>query len=208
VGCGHEQQLESIAIQPTTETFGASNIPVMANAGAQVQLRALGTYIHPPVTKDITAQVTWASNTTDIATVDSAGLLTVTGAACGDSLVSATFNTNKSTGNISSSGALITGYMTASVVCYTGGSGGAGPILTVNFTGTGSGVVTSSPPGLGCSSSPCSASFASGTPINLTAVANGVFGGWSNCDTTSGTGLTVCNISSLTANRTVTVTFN
>ena len=29
-----------------------------------MQLRALGTYIHPPVTKDITNQVTWESNTT------------------------------------------------------------------------------------------------------------------------------------------------
>jgi len=52
--CGHEQQLVSISIQPQTETFGASNIPVSASAGATVQLRAIGNYIHPPVSKDIT----------------------------------------------------------------------------------------------------------------------------------------------------------
>jgi uncharacterized repeat protein (TIGR02543 family) len=207
-GCGHEQQLESITIQPTTETFGASNIPVIANAGATVQLRALGNYIHPPVTKDITAQVTWSSNTPDIATVNSGGLLTATGAACGDSLISATFNTNKSTGNISSSGAVITGSMTATVVCFTGSSGGSGPILTVNFAGSGSGAVTSSPPGVVCSSNPCTATFASGTTINLTAVASGVFAGWTNCDATSGTGLTICTVNGLAANRTVTATFN
>lgn len=54
--CAHDQELVSIAIQPSSETFGASNIPVIANAGSTVQLRALGSYIHPPVTKDITNQ--------------------------------------------------------------------------------------------------------------------------------------------------------
>jgi hypothetical protein len=61
--CAHSQQLVSIAIQPATETFGTSSTPVIENAGAQVQLQALGTYIHPPVTKDITSQATWSSNT-------------------------------------------------------------------------------------------------------------------------------------------------
>src|SRR5262249_29633123 len=102
--CGHEQQLTSITIQPSTETFGAADIPVGEDAGLNVQLRALGNYIHPPVTKDITNQVTWTSNTPNMVTVDSNGLLTVTGLACGSALVSATITTNHSTGNISSSG--------------------------------------------------------------------------------------------------------
>ncbi len=55
--CAHEQQLTSITVQPTTETFGAADIPVSADAGLNVQLRALGSFIHPPVTKDITDQV-------------------------------------------------------------------------------------------------------------------------------------------------------
>ena len=67
--CGHSQELVSIQVQPSVETFGASNIPVIDNVGAQVQLRALGTYIHPPVTKDITSQVTWSSNTPQMFTV-------------------------------------------------------------------------------------------------------------------------------------------
>ena len=54
--CGRSQELVGIQVQPTSETFGASNIPLIFNAGAQIQLRALGTYIHPPVTKDITSQ--------------------------------------------------------------------------------------------------------------------------------------------------------
>lgn len=118
--CGHDQQLVSIAIQPSTETFGAANTPVSADRGATVQLVALGTYIHPPVTKDITNQVTWSSNTPMLVTVDPTGVITATGEACGDALISATMVTNHSTGGISSSGALVTGSMTATVVCFTG----------------------------------------------------------------------------------------
>jgi hypothetical protein len=88
--CGHSQQLVAIAIEPATEIFGATNIPVSADAGLNVQLRALGSYIHPPVTKDITNQVTWVSNTPTMVTVTSAGVLSATGLACGDALVSAT----------------------------------------------------------------------------------------------------------------------
>ena len=54
--CGHDQQLVSIDIQPGVETFGATNIPVSDDAGLQVQLKAMGNYIHPPVTKDLTDQ--------------------------------------------------------------------------------------------------------------------------------------------------------
>jgi Bacterial Ig-like domain (group 2) len=118
--CGHDQQLVSIQVQPSTETFGAQNVPVSANAGSSVQLAALGTYIHPPVTKDITTQVTWASNTPAVVTVDSKGLITATGEACGTTLISATMVTNHSVGGISSSGALVTASMTANVLCFTG----------------------------------------------------------------------------------------
>src|SRR5271154_3879832 len=130
--CGRSQELVSIEIQPTVETVGASNIPVPADAGFQVQLRALGSYVHPPVTKDITNQVTWASNDVQMFTVSSTGLLNATGVACGSTLVSATVTTNSDGSGLSSSGAIVTGYMTANQVCYTGGAGGGEPILTVN----------------------------------------------------------------------------
>jgi Divergent InlB B-repeat domain/Bacterial Ig-like domain (group 2) len=200
--CGHEQQLTSISIQPSTETFGAANIPVIANKGSSVQLAALGTYIHPPVTKDVTTQVTWASNTPTMVTVDPTGLITATGEACGNTLISATVTTNHSVGNISSSGAIVTGFMTATVVCFTG------PTLTATFSGTGSGTITSSPSGLGCSTT-CSAGFASGTTVTLTAAPNtgSTFGGWTGCDSVSGSGF-VCTVNNLTASREVTVTFN
>jgi hypothetical protein len=121
ISCAHDQQLVSITIQPKTEIFGAANIPVSANAGSTVQLRAIGNYIHPPVSKDITNQVVWNSNTPDIATVDAAtGMLTAAGLACGDALISATVTTDHSIGNVSSTGAIVTGNMTATVVCFVG----------------------------------------------------------------------------------------
>jgi hypothetical protein len=204
--CGHEQQLIGINIQPATQTFGSSTTPVSANAGSSVQLRALGSYIHPPVTKDITSQVAWASNTPDMVTVNSTGLLTATGQSCGGSLVSATVTTNNS-GAVSSSGALVTAYMTANVVCSTGSGGGGGEsTLAVTFQGNGTGTVTSSPLGLSCASS-CIGSFASGTLVMLTAAANNgsTFGSWQGCDSASTN--PVCTVN-LTTNRVVVVTFN
>jgi hypothetical protein len=205
--CGRSQELVSIQVQPVSETFGASNIPVVFDKGLTVQLRALGTYIHPPVTKDITSTVTWASNDTQMMTVDATGLLTVTGLSCGGTLVSATLKTNTSAGGLSSSGAIVTGYMTGNVVCFTGaGGGGGGPILTLAFAGLGSGTVTSSPQGLSCSSA-CSAQFATNTTVTLTATpaVGAAFGSWANCDSSTSTNPCTATVS---ANRTVTVTFN
>ncbi len=202
--CGHSQQLVSIQVQPPVQTIGTSTTPIIQDAGVQVQLRALGTYIHPPVTKDITSDVTWSSNTPQMFTVNSTGLLTATGNSCGATLVSATVSTNSSSGGISSSGAVVTGYMTANVVCFTG----TGPTVTVDFAGTGSGMISSSPPGLGCSStagSSCTGSFPTGSSVTLTAIPNGTFGGWAGCTIAAGT---TCTLQNLTNNVTVTATFN
>jgi hypothetical protein len=194
--CGRDQELTAITVQPGTETFGASNIPVPADAGLSVQLRALGTYIHPPVTKDITNQVTWSSNTTQMVTVDTTGMITVTGNSCGNTLVSATMK--------ASHGGIQTGFMTANVVCFTG-TGPVGPSLIVNFAG-GTGTVISSPAGIACSTT-CGFIFPSGTPVTLTAspTAPATSVTWnSGCDTQPAANM--CALT-MTGNRTVTVTF-
>lgn len=208
--CGRSQQLTGITIQPAVQTFGSSTTPVSDDAGLQVQLRALGSYIHPPVTKDITSQVTWTSNTPQMVTVDSTGLLTATGDACGTALVSATVNTNSSAGGISSSGAIVTGFMTANVVCPSSSGGGTGnPLLSLTFLGNGSGTVVSSPLGLSCNNpGPCSTqAFTTGTLITLTAAPNSgsTFGGWSQCPAQTNTN--VCTFT-LGGNTVATVTFN
>jgi hypothetical protein len=208
--CAHNQELVSIQVQPGVETFGNSNTPVAFDAGSQVQLRALGTYIHPPVTKDITNEVTWASNDTQMFTLSSGtpGLLTATGDACGATLVSATLTTNTSQGGISSSGALVTGYMTANVTCFTssGGGGSGNPALALTIQGTGSGTVTSSPLGLSCSSpGPCiTQNFTSGTIVTLTANPTPPAAAtWLSCPSIN---MDVCTVD-LTGNTTVTVEF-
>jgi len=199
LSCGHGQQLVSITVDPQTETFGASNIPVSADAGLNVQLRALGNYLYPPATKDITNEVTWVSNTPQMVTVNQTGLITATGLECGATVVSATVTTSSSN-DVSPPGTIVTGSMTANVTCFTG----TGPVLTVDFAGKGTGTVTSSPTGLSCTTT-CSAGFTTGSTVVLTATANGVFGGWAGCDITSGN---VCTVLDLTNNRTVTATFN
>lgn len=199
LSCARDQQLVSITIKPDTENFG------VADPSLNVQLRALGTYVHPPVTKDITDQVTWASNTPQMITVNSTGLIAPGGFACGSTLVSATVTTNHSGGDRPSSGALVTGYMTANVACLSS----SGPVLTLNFAGLGAGIVTSSPAGLSCASTAgtCSAGFVSGTTITLTATptAPSTFGGWGNCPSPSGL---VCTIPSFTTSTAITATFN
>lgn len=204
LSCARDQQLVSIDVIPATETFGASDIPVSADAGLSVQLRALGHYIHPPVVKDITNEVTWGSNTPQMVTVNSTGLITATGNACGvpGTIISATVNTNTSSGGRSSSGAIVTGSMTANVVCFSGSGGGTNPILSVTVAGSGS--VTSSPTGINCPGTSCSANFGSGTQITLTAVPSGTATGvnWAGCNPS---GLT-CTLT-LTANSAVSATF-
>jgi hypothetical protein len=207
LSCGHDQELQSIEVQPANETFGATNIPVNLNAGLSVQLRALGHYIHPPVTKDITSQVTWASSDSQMITVNSAGLITATGNVCGTgTVVSATVQTNHSTSGQSSSGAIVTGNMNASVTCFTGAA--AGPVLTITFLGSGSGnvTVTSASTNLTCQQS-CGVPFTSGAgPITLTAATSGTFGGWgASCPSINGP---VCTINTINADTDVDVTFN
>lgn len=207
--CGDKQELTSISIQPSVETFGASNIPVIDDAGAQVQLRALGTYVHPPVTKDITDQVVWSSNTPQMVTVNSTGLITVTGGPCGGTLISATVQTNADSSGLSASGAIVTGYMTANVVCFTstgGGGGGGEPTLTLGFSGTGTGIVTVEPSGFSCPSTDitCVTSFPTNTALTVTAtpVGTSVFGGF-----TGGCTGNTCTFL-LVGDTTVTSTFN
>ena len=120
LSCAHDQQLVSVSVTPGEEIIGDANTPVIFDAGASVQLRALGHYIHPQVTKDITNQVTWGSDDIQMVTVNPTGLVMATGNACGATLISATVNTNSSAGNRTSKGAIVTGYMTTDVTCFTG----------------------------------------------------------------------------------------
>lgn len=71
LSCAGPTTLSSIQITPPAASVGP--------AGSHVQFTATATYTqgrHPPTTKDVTNEVTWASSNTDVATVNSAGLAT------------------------------------------------------------------------------------------------------------------------------------
>src|SRR5262249_27465757 len=81
---------------------------------------------------------------------------------------------------------------------------GGPPPLTAMKTGSGSGTVTSSPPGISCGTS-CSATYAPGTDVTLSATpaAGSSFAGWTGACTGTGS----CQVS-MDAARSVTATFN
>jgi len=198
-GCARETRLVQITINPPTFTF------LTANSGLQVQFTALGRYIHPPETRDITSQVTWKTETPQIIDVSSSGMVSATGDGCG--VVGVSASSNKDT---ESSKEIVIGFATVTVndptrsVCPGGGT--ATVVLTVNVVGSGTGTVTSTPAGITCPGQACAAQFQTNIPITLTptAGAGSTFGGWGNCPSTSGNSCIV----TLSGSETVTATFN
>jgi hypothetical protein len=91
--CGSSQQLIGIQVTPNTVVFGGIDPTLF------VQLTATGTYTHPPATKDITNQVTWTSDTVQVAQVTSAGKVTPN-TNCGTAGISASLLTNNPSGNL------------------------------------------------------------------------------------------------------------
>ncbi len=83
--CAHDEQLNSISIQPDNVTI--------TGAGLDIHYTALGHYSHPPNTKDITDLVTWESSAPQIISVDQHGVAT-SGLGCGTNLqITATSDT-------------------------------------------------------------------------------------------------------------------
>ena len=82
--CGHDQKLVSIALQP-------SGGFVFEGYGAQGQFTALGNFIHPPQTKDVTNEVVWKIDIANFGTLTQTGQITYTRTdGCGSGNVTAT----------------------------------------------------------------------------------------------------------------------
>jgi hypothetical protein len=189
--CARSTQLVSIAIQPSSGTFGA--VDPNANFG----FKAFGSYIHPPKTVDITDQVNWQSDDPQVIQITSTGVASPN-LDCGVAQVFAELHSGDN--DVVSNSATITVDGPASLGCT---PAGPLPILTVTVAGTLSGTVTSSPEGITCSvGSSCSSQFATGTAVMLTAAPAASFQSWSN--TTNGATCTVFLQNSVT----VTATFD
>jgi hypothetical protein len=190
--CGFNQHLVSIQVEPAGATFGAVDPNLFVN------FKAFGTYIHPPQTKDITDQVTWQSDTPQVAQVSSSGVVSPN-LGCGTANVFATLN--DSPNDVVSNSAFITVDGPASQGCP---QSGALSNLSVTI-GSGTGTVTSAPAGITCGTV-CAAQFTTGTTVELTAtpIAPSASVAWVNCDSFTGT---VCTVL-LQADRVVTADFN
>jgi hypothetical protein len=92
-GCSTGQQLVGITVTPASVVFGGTDPTLF------VQLTATGSYSHPPATKDITNQVTWTSDTVEVAQVTSTGKVTPN-TNCGVTGVTASMLTNQPSGNL------------------------------------------------------------------------------------------------------------
>jgi len=195
--CARNQHLVSIAIQPGNGTFAA------VDPSAFFQYKAYGTYIHPPKTVDITNQVTWQTDNPQVAQITAAGVVSPN-TNCGVAQIFATMH--DSPNDIVSNLVTITVDGPASLGCP---QGGATNNLSVDITaGAVDGSVISSPAGINCGGT-CSAAFATGTSVALTATPNAgkSFNGWaSGCTSITGSGAT-CNVT-LNGDVTVTGSFN
>jgi hypothetical protein len=80
--CGFERRLVTITLIPD----GAN----ITGAGVEVQFKAVGNYIHPPDSRDITNSVVWASAAPQIVDVDQSGLATSTDGCGTDITITAT----------------------------------------------------------------------------------------------------------------------
>ena len=190
--CARNQHLTSIQLQPSA---GATFFT--ADTSLFFDFKAFGTYVHPPETKDITTQVDWQTDNPQVVTVTSAGVVSP-GGGCGLGNVFATFK--DSSNLVISNSVPVTVDGPASAGCP---QSGATHNLTVQLTGTGT--VTSSPAGINCGAT-CSAQFATGTPVTLTAAptAPATSVTWGNCDTSTAT---TCSVT-LNVDTVVTAAFN
>ena len=178
LSCMHQLKLVSIAISPTGFTF------LTPDTKSQGVFTALGTYIHPPDTRDITNKVTWKTDVPQLIKIDG-GVVSPLGG-CGGANVSASLQDN---------GNLVIGYATVTVndptnpICP---GGGTQATLGVIVTPVGDGTVTSLTGGISCPTQ-CIAAFPVGTSVGLTAtpVPPHGFVSWTGCTSFSGNTCTV-----------------
>jgi Divergent InlB B-repeat domain len=192
--CGNQKKLVSLAIQPAAFTFGTPN-------GTE-QFTAIGTYIHPPATKDVTSQATWKVD--DGVVTMNAGLVSPAAGFCGGGTISASLP--EGTGGASN---IMIAYATVTVDDPTNPlcpGGNTEATLSVQVSPNGTGTVTSLTGGINCPPGPCIAVFPVGASVGLiaTPVSPHSFLSWTGCTTSSTNN---CTVSIPTGGANVVATF-
>ncbi len=185
--CGHDQKLVSLTVSPATALYPTPQ-------SGQVDFSAIGTYIHPPATKDITNQVTWSTDVPELLTLNYQG---VAGAVvpngeggCGIADIIATAPAG--TGGASN---IVPGYATVTVnnpAVLTCPGGGTETILSVQVTGPGTVISVTGTPPIDCPTA-CISAFPVGATVGLTAEPiGGATVTWSSaCTSSSGNNCSV-----------------
>jgi hypothetical protein len=101
-GCGFKKRLVEITINPSAVTITGVDV--------EIDFQALGTYIHPPETKDITNSVVWASTASGLVKFDAGPGVAHSGKDCGTASVTATApsDPNNDSGGVVVGTALVT----------------------------------------------------------------------------------------------------
>ncbi len=197
--CGHDQKLVSITIQPAAFTFLEPYSPPPATNVTE-QYTVMGTYIHPPETRDITSLATWKVDD-GIVTMSTPGLFTAAPNYCGGGNITA--SAPEGTGGSSN---ILTAYATVTVDNPTVvNCPGYGSAVTLSVQVTGPGTVTSTTGGISCPGQ-CIATVAVGASVGLTAVPQtGYIVSWSSaCTSSSGNN---CSVTIPTGGADVLATF-
>jgi hypothetical protein len=183
--CGFNQHLVSIQVVPPGATFNS--------VGSSIVFQAMGTYEHPPQTKNITDLVTWSVDSQNLVSITDTSLVTAL-SICGSGNLYANYydSPNQVTGS-----AFLTGGGAGTAACNQA-------VLTVDLTNSG-GSVTDATNVINCPGT-CSADFTLGSTIGLTATLGSgqTSVNWTNCN--AGSTATTCTVT-LNANTTVTATF-
>jgi|SRR5579872_639627 len=181
--CAYNQHLVSIQVVPPGATF--------TSVGSSIIFKAMGTYIHPPATKDITDKVTWSVDSQGLVSITDTSLVTAV-SICGSGNLTATYydSPNQITGS-----AFLKGNGAGTSACNQA-------VLTVNISGSGS--VVDSTQAINCPGT-CSADYALGSTVGLTATptAPATTTNWTNCNSFVGNTCTVV----LNFDTTVTASF-
>ena len=188
--CARDQKLQGITVTPNTATFGG--------VGAQIQFKAIGSYIHPPENKDITSKVTWSIDSQNLVSFDGPGLVTAIND-CGTGNVTASFQDG---GNYVYGSAFVSAAGVGTSACTQ---------ATLTVAVTGNGTVTSTPSGISCPTTGCTAAFGLDSTVTLTAtfgtgatsVTWGAPAGSVGCASQTATTCTVA----LDSNQTINATF-
>lgn len=201
--CGNEKKLVNLDVQPGLATYPSPD-------AGEVDFSAIGTFIHPPSTQNLTTTVTWSTDVPELLTLNFggvAGAVAPSGAGCGIAQVIAT--AKEGTGG---SANIVIGRATVTVQDITdprcpGGSSSQAVVIVTLDGPTGAGSVASVPTGINCPSGACGALFTVGNTIALTATPSGThtFTGWTGaCTTTANT----CSILVPTTGANAIATFN